>query len=89
MSGGLGVVEMYNKGLGKRSWRYCCLVEDNIQMSYLEEETEDGKVDRNNYEQIPYELTTVDEVFTWLKGRDQGQHIAEANVQEHDPSKPQ
>ena len=89
MSGGLGVVEMYNKGLGKRSWRYCCLVEDNIQMSYLEEETEDGKTDRNNYEKIPYELTTVDAVLTWLKGRDQTQNITEANTHSHDPSKPQ
>jgi len=89
MSGGLGVVEMYNKGLGMRSWRYCCLVEDNIQMSYLEEETEDGKTDRHNYAQIPYELTTPDEALKWLKGRDKSQYIAESNNHSNDPSKPQ
>ena len=89
MSGGLGVVEMYNKGMGKRGWRWCCLVEDNIQMSYLEEETADGQTDRNNYEEIPYELTTVDKTITWLKERDQTQNIAEQNIHSNDPSKPQ
>ena len=89
MSGGLGVVEMYNKGMGKRGWRWCCLVEDNIQMSYLEEETEDGQTDRNNYENIPYELTTVDKTITWLKERDRTQYIAEQNIHSNDPSKPQ
>ena len=89
MSGGLGVVEMYNKGMGKRSWRYCCLVEDNIQMSYLEEETMDGKQDRNNYPQIPYQETTVERTLTWLKGREQTGRIEELNLHSIDPSRPQ
>ena len=58
MSGGLTVIEMYNKGLGKRSWRYCVLLEDNIQMSYIEEETPDGKSERSNLDEDPYILTT-------------------------------
>ena len=34
LSGGQMVVEMYNKGYGKRSWRYVLLLEDNNQMTY-------------------------------------------------------
>jgi len=89
MSGGLGVVEMYNKGMGKRSWRYCCLVEDNIQMSYLEEETVDGRQDRNNYPEIPYTETTVERTLEWLKNREQTGRIEELNLHSIDPSRPQ
>jgi len=89
MSGGLGVVEMYNKGMGKRGWRWCCLVEDNIQMSYLEEETRDGSTDRNNYDNVAYEETTVDRALTWLKARDQSSNIQKQNEFSNDPSKPQ
>ena len=42
LSGGRWNVEMYNKGMGKRSWRYVLLLEDNNQMTYVEEETPDG-----------------------------------------------
>jgi len=89
MSGGLGVVEMYNKGMGKRGWRWCCLVEDNIQMSYLEEETADGSTNRNNYEEVTYEETTVDRTLAWLKSRDQSANIKQQNDFSKDPSKPQ
>ena len=52
-------VEMYNKGYGKRSWRYgLLLIEDNIQMCYLEEETPDDKGTRDNLDDDPFELTS-------------------------------
>ncbi len=89
MSGGLGVVEMYNRGMGKRAWRWCCLVEDNIQMSYLEEETRDGSTDRNNYDEIAYVETTVERALAWLKNRDQAGKIQSENDHSNDPSKPQ
>ena len=57
ISGGQGVVEMYNKGLGKRAWRYVLLVENGCQMTYLEEEIPDGKDSRNNLDIDPYILT--------------------------------
>ena len=49
------VVQMYNKGLGKRSWRYVLLLENNIQMCYLEEETPDDMNTRDNLENDPFE----------------------------------
>ena len=42
MSGGMTVVEMYNRGMGKRTWRFALLLEDNCQMTYIEEETPAG-----------------------------------------------
>ena len=89
MSGGLAVVEMYNRGLGKRSWRYACLIEDNCQMAYLEEETPDGNVERNNLDSDIYELTTVPETIKFLKNRNQADTIAKANEHAVDPAMPQ
>ena len=56
MSGGMTVVEMYNRGMGKRTWRFALLLEDNCQMTYIEEETPAGKeIGRNNCDIVPYE----------------------------------
>ena len=73
------VVQMYNKGLGKRSWRYVLLLENNIQMCYLEEETPDDMNTRDNLEANPFELTTADEALKMLRARQQTGHIQEVN----------
>ena len=73
------VVQMYNKGLGKRSWRYVLLLENNIQMCYLEEETPDDMNTRDNLEADPFELTTADEALKMLQARQQTGHIQEVN----------
>ena len=65
------VVEMYNKGLGKRSWRYVLLVENGCQMCYVEEETPDNANTRDNLDIDPYELTTASESLKMLKARQQ------------------
>ena len=89
MSGGLTVIEMYNKGLGKRSWRYCVLLEDNIQMSYIEEETPDGKSERSNLDEDPYILTTPVEALKWLNGRQQTERVEQVNDHSNDLALPQ
>ena len=89
MSGGLTVIEMYNKGLGKRSWRYCVLLEDNIQMSYIEEETPDGKSERSNLDEDPYILTTPVEALKWLNGRQQTERVEQLNDHSNDLALPQ
>ena len=89
MSGGLTVIEMYNKGLGKRSWRYCVLLEDNIQMSYIEEETPDGKSERSNLDEDPYILTTPVEALKWLNGRQQTERVDQLNDHSNDLALPQ
>ena len=71
LSGGQMVVEMYNKGYGKRSWRYVLLLEDNNQMTYVEEEIPDGAATRDNLEDEPYILTEPEEVLAFLKKRQQ------------------
>ena len=73
------VVQMYNKGYGKRSWRYVLLLENNIQMCYLEEETPDDVNTRDNLENDPFELTTAAEALKMLKARQQTGHIQEIN----------
>ena len=65
------VVEMYNKGYGKRSWRYVLLVENGCQMCYVEEETPDNANVRDNLDIDPYELTTASEALKMLKARQQ------------------
>ena len=50
MTPGQTVVEMYNKGYGKRSWRYVLLMENNCQMCYVEEETPENVSTRDNLE---------------------------------------
>jgi len=73
------VVEMYNKGYGKRSWRYALLLENNVQMCYLEEETPDDKSTRDNLDEDPFELTSAAQVLEMLKARQQTGHISEIN----------
>ena len=48
MASGLSVVEKYNKGMGKRSWRFVMFVEDGCQMSFVEEQTETSQADTSN-----------------------------------------
>ena len=72
-------IEMYNKGMGKRAWRWVLLVENNIQMVYLEEETPDGKGSRNNLDNDPFELTHAQQMLDLLKNRDQIDHITHLN----------
>ena len=72
-------IEMYNKGMGKRAWRWVLLVENNIQMVYLEEETPDGQGTRDNLEDDPFELTHAQQMLDLLKNRDQIDHINEEN----------
>ena len=73
------VVEMYNKGYGKRSWRYALLVENGCQMCYVEEETPDNMTTRDNLDYDPYELTTAAQVLKMLKSRQQKSHVEEVN----------
>ena len=79
LSGGQMVVEMYNKGYGKRSWRYVLLLEDNNQMTYVEEEIPDGAATRDNLEDEPYILTEPEEVLAFLRKRQQQGHIEAEN----------
>ena len=70
---------MYNKGMGKRAWRWVLLIENNIQMVYLEEETPDGQGTRDNLDNDPFELTHAQQMLDLLKNRDQIDHIKEEN----------
>jgi len=89
MSGGQTVIEMYNKGMGKRTWRFALLLEDNCQMTYVEEETPDGQGSRNNLSTDPYELTSPADMLAHLKKRDQKDHIVEVNTNALDLAMPQ
>ena len=73
-------VQMYNKGMGIRAWRWVLLIENNIQMSYLEEETPDNKGSRDNLEEDPFELTHAQQAYDMLINRDQVAHINEVNA---------
>ena len=73
-------IQMYNKGMGIRSWRWVLLIENNIQMSYLEEETPDNKGSRDNLEDDPFELTHAQQAYDMLMNRDQVDHINEVNA---------
>ena len=88
LSGGQMVVEMYNKGYGKRSWRYVLLLEDNNQMTYVEEEIPDGAATRDNLEEEPYILTEPEEVLAFLRKRQQKGHIENINKASEDLSRP-
>ena len=88
LSGGQMVVEMYNKGYGKRSWRYVLLLEDNNQMTYVEEEIPDGAATRDNLEDEPYILTEPEEVLAFLRKRQQKGHIEGVNKASEDLSRP-
>ena len=74
------VIEMYNKGYGKRSWRYALLLENNCQMCYVEEETPDDANTRDNLEIDPYILTKPEAALEMLKARQQKGHIETLNV---------
>ena len=71
---------MYNKGMGVRGWRWVLLIENNIQMVYLEEETPDGAGTRDNLPNDPFELTHAQQMLDLLKNRDQVEHINEINA---------
>ena len=73
-------IKMYNKGMGVRSWRWVMLVENNVQMVYLEEETPDGAGTRDNLPDDPFELTHATQMLEFLKNRDQIDHINEVNA---------
>ena len=89
MSGGMTVVEMYNRGMGKRTWRFALLLEDNCQMTYIEEETPAGYENgRNNCDIVPYELTHPDQILEHLKNRNQVERINAANAASLDLSMP-
>lgn len=89
MSGGMTVVEMYNRGMGKRTWRFALLLEDNCQMTYIEEETPSGYENgRNNCDIVPYELTHPDQILEHLKNRNQVERINAANAASLDLSMP-
>ena len=78
-----------NGGMGKRGWRYAMLIENNIQMGYIEEETPDGAESRDNLPEDSIELTTWDKALEFLKGREQGERIKTSNYHEYDQSLPQ
>ena len=65
--------------MGVRAWRWVLLVEDNIQMVYLEEETPDGVGSRDNLPDDPFELTHASQMLELLKNRDQIDHIKSLN----------
>ena len=79
IAAGQGVIEMYNKGMGKRAWRYVVLIENGCQMTFLEEEIPDGKDSRNNLDVDPYILTQPEEVLTFLRARQQKAKIEASN----------
>jgi peroxiredoxin len=82
MASGLSVVEKYNKGMGKRSWRFVMFVEDGCQMSFVEEQTETSQADtsnRDNIDEDPYILTRPSEVINMIKARDQASRVVELN----------
>ena len=79
IAAGQGVIEMYNKGMGKRAWRYVVLVENGCQMTFLEEEIPDGEDSRNNLDVDPYILTQPEEVLTFLRARQQKSKIEASN----------
>ena len=66
--------------MGVRSWRWVMLVENNVQMVYLEEETPDGAGTRDNLPDDPFELTHATQMLEFLKNRDQIDHINEVNA---------
>ena len=72
-------VKMYNKGMGVRAWRWVLLIENNVQMVYLEEETPDASGTRDNLPNDPFELTHAQQMLDLLKSRDQIDHIKEIN----------
>ena len=89
MSGGMTVVEMYNRGMGKRTWRFALLLEDNCQMTYIEEETPAGYENgRNNCDIVPYDLTHPDQILEHLKKRNQIDRINAENSASLDLSMP-
>lgn len=88
IAAGQGVVEMYNKGLGKRTWRYVLLVEDGCQMTFLEEEVPDGAENRNNLDIDPYILTEPEETLAFLRARQQKAKIEASNKLSEDLSLP-
>ena len=79
IAAGQGVIEMYNKGMGKRAWRYVVLIENGCQMTFLEEEIPDGEDSRNNLDVDPYILTQPEEVLTFLRARQQKAKIEASN----------
>ena len=79
MTPGQTVVEMYNKGYGKRSWRYVLLMENNCQMCYVEEETPEEVSTRDNMIEDLYELTKPEAALEMLRARQQKGHIEELN----------
>jgi|TARA_B100001093_G_C26780987_1_gene994599 peroxiredoxin len=79
MTPGQTVVEMYNKGYGKRSWRYVLLMENNCQMCYVEEETPENVSTRDNLEDDLYKLTKPEEALKMLRARQQTSHIGDEN----------
>jgi len=79
MTPGQTVVEMYNKGYGKRSWRYVLLMENNCQMCYVEEETPENVSTRDNLEDDLYKLTKPEEALKMLRARQQKTRVEEAN----------
>ena len=83
------VVEMYNRGMGKRTWRFALLLEDNCQMTYIEEETPAGyESGRNNCDIVPYVLTHPDQILEHLKKRNQVDRINAENNASLDLSMP-
>ena len=79
IAAGQGVIEMYNKGMGKRAWRYVVLIENGCQMTFLEEEIPDGEDSRNNLDVDPYILTQPEEVLAFLRARQQKAKIEASN----------
>lgn len=79
MTPGQTVIEMYNKGYGKRSWRYVLLMENNCQMCYVEEETPENVSTRDNMENDLYELTKPEEALKMLRARQQKTRVEEEN----------
>ena len=88
IAAGQGVIEMYNKGMGKRAWRYVVLVENGCQMTFLEEEIPDGADSRNNLDIDPYILTQPEEVLAFLRARQQKSKIEASNKLSEDLSLP-
>ena len=88
IAAGQGVIEMYNKGMGKRAWRYVVLVENGCQMTFLEEEIPDGADSRNNLDIDPYILTQPEEVLSFLRARQQKAKIEASNKLSEDLSLP-
>jgi len=80
-------VKKFNKGLGRRAWRFAMLVENNIVTHVWQEEIEGGVKD--NCESDPYMETTPESVISTLKKIEEIRSAGTVKLAQDDLSAPQ